>query len=120
MGGDIRFQDDLSASLRLILEKSKHMQDDLAHGAKVVLTEAQERVPKESGHLASTGRIKRDRGGVNTVAITFGGPYARWIHEHLFFKHPHGGEAKFLEVALLWKGEEAIKEAGRKFWRHIA
>jgi hypothetical protein len=119
MGGDLRFEDGLSGSLRRILAQSEHMQDDLAHGAKVVLKDAKERVPKESGDLAATGHIDRDAGGKNTVAIKFRGPYARYIHEHLFFKHPHGGEAKYLEVALLMQGREAIHQAVEKFWRRI-
>lgn len=116
---DVRWEDTLSTWLRQALAKSQHMQDDLAHGAKVILADSKERVPKEEGHLAATGEIKRDRGGVNTVAITYGTPYARYIHEHLFFKHPHGGTAKFLELALLEKGSEAINEAGEKFWRRL-
>ena len=119
MGGDLRFRDGLSGTLRRIQTQSEHLQDDLAHGAKVTLADAKDRVPKESGHLASTGHIDRDAGGRNTVAIKFRGPYARYIHEHLFFKHPHGGTAKYLELALLEKGHEAITEAGRKFWRRI-
>jgi hypothetical protein len=119
MGGDLRFEDGLSGSLRRILAQSEHMQDDLAHGAKVILKDAKERVPKESGDLAATGHIDRDAGGKNTVAIKFRGPYARYIHEHLFFKHPHGGEAKYLEVALLMQGREAIRQAVEKFWRRI-
>lgn len=115
----IEWSDQISHRLRDIYAKSHHMQDDLAHGAKVILAEAKDLVPKESGHLAATGLIKRDRGGVNTVAITFAGPYARWIHEHLAFKHPHGGQAKFLEAAMLLKGQEAINQAGEKFWRRI-
>ena len=116
---DLRWEDNLSGSLRTILAKSQHMQDDLAHGAKAILRDAVERVPKESGDLAKTGHINRDRGGRNTVAIIFNGPYAAYQHEHLFFKHPHGGEAKYLEIALLFKGEEAINEAGDRFWRRI-
>ena len=116
---DLRWEDGLSGSLRVIAAKSEHLQDDVAYGAKEILADAQDRVPKESGDLSATGHIDRDRGGKGTVAIIFRGPYARWIHEHLWFKHPRGGEAKFLEIALLWKGEDAIREAGKRFWRRI-
>lgn len=115
----VEWRDDLSGWLRQALAKSQHMQDDMAHGAKVILKEAKELVPKESGDLAAGGHINRDRGGNNTAAIIFRGPYARWIHEHMFFKHPHGGQAKYLEDALLLKGKEAINEAGEKFWRRL-
>jgi hypothetical protein len=119
MGGDLRFEDGLSGSLRRILAQSEHMQDDLAHGAKVILADSTERVPKESGDLAATGHIDRDRGGKNTVAVVYSSVYSHWIHEHLWFKHPHGGTAKFLELAMLAKGREAINEAGQRFWRRI-
>jgi hypothetical protein len=45
--------------------------------------------------------------------------YARWVHEHLMFKHPFGGEAKFLETAMLTKGEAAINQAGEHFWGRL-
>jgi len=116
---DIRWEDHISGSLRRILDKSEHLQDDVYEGAKLVLSDAQERVPKESGDLAAGGHIERGRGGNGAAAIAFRGPYARWIHEHLFFKHPHGGEAKFLETALLLKGKDAINKAGDHFWRRL-
>jgi hypothetical protein len=89
----------------------------LAEGADVVLADARERVPKESDRLAASGKVDEHRGGQNTVAVKFDGPYARWIHEHLWFKHPRGGEAKFLETALLTKGGEALRVAGERLWR---
>lgn len=119
MSDGIDWSDQLSHELRKIHERSRFLQDDLAEGAKVVLDEAKDLAPKESSHLASTGVIKRDRGGDNTVAITFSGPYARWIHEHLAFKHPRGGQAKYLEAAMLLKGPEAINKAGEHLWRRI-
>lgn len=105
--------------LRVMREKAGHMQDDLAKGAKVILRESDVLVPKESGDLAATGHINRDRGGKNTVAIKYSSVYAHYIHEHMFFKHPHGGQAKFLETAMLTKGEAAINEAGEHFWRRL-
>jgi hypothetical protein len=115
----MEWRDGLTGSLRRIVAQSQHMQDDLAYGAKAILSEAKHLVPKESGDLAAGGHINRDRGGANTVAIIFRGPYARYIHEHMFFKHPHGGQAKFLEDAMLLKGKQAINDAGDKFWRRI-
>jgi hypothetical protein len=99
--------------------KSEHLQDDAYEGAKVILRRAVELVPKESGHLAETGHVDRGRGGNNTVGIIFNGPYAAYIHEHLFFKHPHGGQAKYLEDAMLEKGSEAVNKAGEHFWRRL-
>ena len=97
-------------------EVYQHLEDDLATGAEVILADAELRVPKESGDLAGTGRVAQDRGGNSTVAIVFESVYARWIHEHLHFKHPHGGEAKYLETAMLTKGEEALQVTGERLW----
>lgn len=115
----LKWEDGLTKPLNSIRAKSRGLAQDMADGAKVVLDEAVALVPKESGHLAETAAIKRGRGGTNTVAITFAGPYARWIHEHLGFKHPHGGQAKYLEAAMLLKGKEAVNRAGEHFWRRI-
>ena len=116
---EIKWEDELTKSFSSIRAKSTGLAQDMAHGAKVVLDEAVDLVPKESTDLAKSGRVKRGRGGVNTVAITFSGPYARWIHEHLWFRHPNGGQAKYLEAAMLLKGQEAVNRAGAHFWRRI-
>jgi len=115
----ITWRGDISGNLRVMAEKARHLQDDAYEGAKVVLEDSDARVPKESGDLASSGVILRDRGGDNTVAIAYRSVYAHWIHEHMFFKHPHGGEAKFLETAMLVKGSEFLNKAGEHFWRRL-
>lgn len=84
-------------------------QDAAQAGAKVILEDALARVPKETGDLAGTGRVDSTRGGGNTVAVVFDSVYAHWIHEHLHFKHPHGGQAKFLETAMLTRKDAALK-----------
>lgn len=115
----ITWEDGLTKPLDVIGLKSRDVEADVAHGANVILSEAVALVPKESGDLAASGRVREKRGGRNTVGITFAGPYARWIHEHLWFKHPHGGQAKYLEAAMLLKGREAVNEAGDHLWRRI-
>lgn len=115
----ITWRGDLAANLRTVLEKSQRLDDDLYEGARVVLADSDERVPKESGDLVASGHIARDRGGNSTVGIVYGSVYARWIHEHMFFKHPRGGTAKFLELALLEKGDEAMNKAGEHLWRRL-
>ena len=119
MGGDIRWEDTLSAHLERILTESRDLSQDAREGAEVVMRDAQERVPKRSGHLVGTGMVQEWRGGKSTAAMTFGGPYARWVHEHLWFKHPFGGQAKYLETAMFTKGGDAVNDAGRHFWRRI-
>ena len=96
-----------------------HIEDGLEQGAQIILDESNIDVPKEDGDLAASGRVKKDRGGLNTVGITYDGPYARYVHEHIFFKHPHGGQAKFLEMAMLFKGSEAINKAGEYIWDKV-
>jgi hypothetical protein len=115
----VRWQNSLTAGLREVRAKVQRLDDDLYEGARVVLADSDSRVPRESGELVATGIIKRDRAGLNAVAIEYGTPYARWIHEHIHFKHPQGGEAKFLETALLVKGREALNEAGEHLWRRL-
>jgi hypothetical protein len=115
----ITWRGDMLGNLRTMAAKTQHLQDDAYEGARVVLDDSNARIPKESGDLAASGHIKRDRGGDNTVAIVYRGPYARYQHEHLFFKHPTGGESKFLETAMLTKGSEFLNKAGEHFWRRL-
>jgi hypothetical protein len=115
----VRWEDSISGGLKDILEKSRHLTDDVAVGAEIILEDSAKRVPERSGDLVGSGRVKADRGGDNAVGITYDGPYARWIHEHLHFKHPAGGEAKFLETAVITKGEAAVNKAGEHFWERL-
>jgi hypothetical protein len=115
----LEWRGDLAGNLRDIQAKTQRLDDDVAVGARVILTDSDERVPKRSGGLEKTGHVKRDRGGLNTVAIVYTSVYARWVHEHLHFKHPFGGEAKFLETAMLVKGHDALNAAGAHLWRRI-
>ena len=96
-----------------------HIEDGLEQGAQIILEESNVLVPKEIGDLAASGSVKKDRGGLNTVGITYSSVYARYQEEHLFFKHPTGGQAKFLETAMLTKGEAAINKAGEYIWDKV-
>lgn len=121
-GGDslmIQWEDSMTPQLRRIRAKALDLSEDVADGAEYVLEGAVAAVPKKSGDLAASGRVEQDRGGLNTVGITFDGPYARWIHEHVGFKHPQGGQAKFLEVPMLKRGWGAVKRAGEHFWGRL-
>lgn len=115
----LTWRGDLADGLRVVLAKSQHLDDDVAAGAEIILADSNERVPKESGDLAATGSVEPTRGGDGTVGIVYSSVYARWQHEHTFFKHPTGGEAKFLETAQLVKGNEAINKAGEHLWRRL-
>lgn len=104
-------------NLEDILAKVRaNVEDALAEGADIILTRADELVPKVSGDLAATGSVKKDRvmiaSGVHTVAIVYDSAYAHWISENLSFSHPHGGGARFLELGMVEKGEAAIQKTG--------
>lgn len=82
-------------------------------GADVIMWEAVALCPKDTGELAATAFIDPARGGPDEVAFGFDSVYAAWIHEHLHFQHPHGGQAKFQEAAMLIRKDEALDAAGR-------
>lgn len=114
----IRWEDTLSDGLaQFAANAAADVKDSLAAGGELIVADAKARAPKVSGELASTGRVRKDRGGNATVGLYFAGPYARWVHEHLNFKHPFGGQPKFLETAMLTKGGDALAVAGEKLWR---
>lgn len=115
----IEWRDTLSIYLREVLAKTQRLDDDLYEGAKIILKASDERVPKETGRLLAGGLVKRERSGNSAVGIVYGGPYARYQHEHLYFKHPTGGQAKFLETAMLEKGRAAINKAGEHLWGRL-
>lgn len=115
----IDWEDSLTPALERIRDKALDMSEDVAEGAEYILEGALKRVPKESGDLAASGRVDEERAGLNAAGITFDGPYARWIHEHLHFKHPHGGQAKFLEAAMKARRVGAVKRAVNHFWGRI-
>lgn len=101
---------DMAAVMRQI---EAHAEDALAAGAQVILDRSQELVPKESGHLAEGAKVNANGLG-DVVSITYDGPYAHYQHESMEFKHPTGGQAKFLETAMLEKADEAIDTVGRE------
>jgi Bacteriophage HK97-gp10, putative tail-component len=98
----------------------------LAEAAKDVLELAQDRVPvldpadeskgRESGKLRDTAKLTEDEARLR-VALSFGTPYAAYIHEHMEFRHPDGGQPKYLESAIVESRDavaQAVAEAIRK------
>lgn len=86
-------------------------------GAEVIMVQAVANCPKESGNLAATAFINPNRGGADTVGFGFDSVYASYIHEHLHFKHPHGGQAKYQEAAIVEKKDAALEAAGEHIFR---
>ena len=82
--------------------------------ARIDLEKAKTRTPRESGALQKSGRVHGPVISRNTVAVTMsfgtdedvnkrGQPssrYAEYQHENLHYKHPNGGQAKFLESVI--------------------
>ena len=116
MSGDLRFENHLTLQeygARLLAE----IPNALNQGGQIILTDAIAKAPeapKKGGdrepHLKTTGRINEARGGDNTVGIEFTSIYARYIHENMTFKHIHGGQAKYLEMAMIEKQDDALRK----------
>ena len=116
MSGDLRFENHLqlkehAAWIRSMIPHALH------EGAEIILVDAigkAPEAPKKDGdrepHLKSTGRINDARGGDDTVGIEFTSIYARYIHENMTFKHIHGGQAKYLEMAMIEKQDDALRK----------
>ncbi len=125
MSGDISWHGDLIDALLEIRAKTQDLTDDLVVGARDVMTRALELTPDAptDGHggppLKATALINTSWGGENTVAMEFTSEYAHWIHEHIWFKHPHGGQAKFLESAMTEKRDSAMNEIARHLWERL-
>lgn len=66
-----------------------------------MMTASKALVPVDSGTLKASGYVTLPSftGDVLDVELGYGGPayYAVLQHENLFFKHPNGGQAKYLE-----------------------
>ncbi len=107
---------DLAAVLAKVVA---HTEDALAEGGQVVLDRSQELVPIEGrpdtngGTLAESGRVNRIGSDyLPVVSVSYDGPYAVYQHEGLEFHHPTGGQAKFLELAMVEKSEQATAAIG--------
>lgn len=76
----------------------------LTLSAEHVLTVSEPRVPLDEGTLKRSGQTDVDAGALR-AAISYGSPgaedYVLVQHEDVTLHHPSGGEAKFLESALL-------------------
>lgn len=83
-----------------------------AHSAPIGAGKAMEHIrgvaaaltPVETGHLVGTATVTVDG---NEASITYDGPYARYQHEGLDFRH-ETGQAKFLEQPMNTEKDTAL------------
>lgn len=66
--------------------------------------------PRHGYHMIDTGFVRVEPGvASDAVIIGYTAFWAAWQHEHLEWHHPNGGQAKFLETALLGGREVALE-----------
>lgn len=92
----------INAIHRLGKQYPKAMAGAVYKLAVTILGESLPMVPVEFGVLRASGYVSPPQGeGMKATAeIGFGTVYAIPQHERLDFRHPRGGEAKFLEKAV--------------------
>lgn len=74
------------------------IKDALQAGAELLKDEAVERTPVETATLRGTAKPSYDDG---EAVVSYDTKYARRQHEEIGWQHPGGGQAKFLESALI-------------------
>lgn len=67
--------------------------------AHLIAGEAIKKTPVETGILRGTAKVTDN--GTDTSAVSYNTKYAARQHEELGYAHPSGGEAKFLEKAVI-------------------
>lgn len=72
--------------------------------AEVIMADAVERVPVDTGRLRQSGYIAPPTSVMGAVEMGFGTDYAIPVHERTEVSHTTG-EAKFLEKAIVAKGQ---------------
>jgi hypothetical protein len=105
-GGIIGISEMNARLLNLIRALPDEIENALIKEAGLILEEAKNLCPVDTGALRDSGEVRgMDRVGFETmIPITFGDPvpyYAIFVHEDLDARHPNGGEAKFLEKAVM-------------------
>lgn len=80
----------------------------LHEAGKFLLDAANETVPKETGALEASGQATVDEDNLRT-AISYDEPYAVWQHEDTELRHEGEGRAKWLQLTMQERGEDALK-----------
>ena len=80
--------------------------DGLRDALELVRRESDRLVPVDEGDLRESSRVTL---GQTEGVVSYGAPHARIVHEVTELHHPNGGQAKFLETALLSNGPRVLK-----------
>lgn len=78
----------------------------LAKAAEHVKTVATPLVPHLTGNLAGSGGVTAD---ATEARLLYPGPYARYQHYGLDFRHPQGGQALYLEQPMITEAPKVFK-----------
>lgn len=70
----------------------------LVTGARGLMRDARDRAPEDDGDLKRSARVVN---AYPEVYVKFTAPHAWLLHERTEWQHPNGGEAKFLENAMV-------------------
>lgn len=118
----------LEAVQKSLLKIGADAQQAIAAGlyqeAELVMTEAKKQVPVDTGTLKNSGHVQRPviSGDEISVTLGFGGAasdYALIQHEDLSLKHPHGGNAKYLERPFLASLNGLTTRLATRFWQRL-
>jgi len=98
MAFEFRGVEELQRNLnRLAKEYPEAAEQALHEEAEIIMADAKERCPVDTGRLRATGYVQPPSDG--EVEIGFGTDYGIYVHERTELNHP-SGEAKFLENAI--------------------
>jgi hypothetical protein len=102
MAIDFEFHIDLD---RLVTAEQAVTPEALGKAMEHIRGVAAEQTPIETGHLVGTAAVHVNG---NEASITYDGPYARYQHERMDLRHPHGN-AKFLELPMVTEKDKAMQ-----------
>jgi len=87
--------------------------DSLRECSWDLLGRSVELAPIDTSDLRGSGKVTFEEDGNKTVAlVSFNTPYAVRQHEELTYRHPNGGQAKYLE--------QPFQQNAERYVQHIA
>ena len=97
----------MSQVARILEQSSESTKKGVIEVINDIGARAAERAPVDTGNLRGSMGLALEQNGDEIIGeIGFHEKYAAAQHEHVEYKHPQGGEAKYLERAALEKADE--------------